>query len=109
MNCSQLEIKAKKSKSKNEYNNLVIKLEKRCKKEFFDNLETRKSKPFWSTSRLYFSPKHAKGDADILLIENDNILLDNRKVANVFNQSQKTLSYLNDQMSRNLTFLMKLT
>ena len=38
MNCAQLEIKA---------NNLVVKLKKRCKKGFFDNLETRnKSKPF---------------------------------------------------------------
>ena len=47
MNCSQLEIKAMKPKSKNEYNNLVVKLKKRCKKGFFDNLETRnKSKPF---------------------------------------------------------------
>ena len=101
MNCAQLEIKA---------NNLVVKLKKRCKKGFFDNLETRnKSKPFWSTSKPYFSNKHAKGDADILLIENNNILLDNRKVANVFNQSLKSLTYLNDQMSRNLTFLIKLT
>ena len=38
MNCAQLEIKA---------NNLVVKLKKRCKKRFFDNLETRnKFKPF---------------------------------------------------------------
>ena len=41
------------------------------------------------------------------------ILLDNRKVANVFSsyfQSiLETLTYLNDQTSRNLTFLMKLT
>ena len=36
INCSQLEIKAKKPKSKNEYNNLVVKLKKRCKKGFFD-------------------------------------------------------------------------
>ena len=86
MNCSQLEIKAMKPKSKNEYNNLAVKLKKRCKKGFFDNLEKRnKSKPFWSTSKPYFSNKHANGDADILLIENNNILLDNRKVANVFN------------------------
>ena len=28
--------------------NVFIKLSKRCKKEFFDNLETKnKSKPFW--------------------------------------------------------------
>ena len=47
MSCSQLEIKAKKPKSKHEYNNLVVKLKKHCKKGFFDNLETRnKSKPF---------------------------------------------------------------
>ena len=47
MNCFQLEIKAKKSKSKNENNHLVVKLKKPWKKGFFDNLETRnKSKPF---------------------------------------------------------------
>ena len=47
MNCFQLEIKAKKPKSKNENNHLVVKLKKPCKKGFFDNLETRnKSKPF---------------------------------------------------------------
>ena len=66
----------------------------------------------------YFSNKHAKGDADVLLIENNKILLDNCKVASIlqcnyyliiiFNQSLKTLTYLIDQMSRNLTFLMKL-
>ena len=27
-----------------------------------------------------------KGDVDILLIENNNILLDNRKIADVFNE-----------------------
>ena len=66
--CSQLKIKAMKTKSKNdviEYkklHNLVVKLKKRCKKRFFDNLEIKnKSKLFWSTSKLYFSNKHAKG------------------------------------------------
>ena len=109
MKCTQLKIKAMKPKSKNdviEYkkqHNLVVKLKKRCKKGFFDNLETKnKSKPFWSTSKPYFSNEHAKGYADILLIENNKILLDNRKVANVFNQSLKPLTYLNGQMNRNL-------
>ena len=75
-----------KSKSKNdviEYKkqyNLVLKLKKCCKKGFFDKLETKNnSKPFWSTSKPIFSNKHAKGDTNILLIENDKILLDNRK------------------------------
>ena len=53
MKCSQLKIKAMKPKSKNdviEYkkqHNLVVKLKKRYKNVFFDNLETKnKSKPF---------------------------------------------------------------
>ena len=116
MKCSQLKIKAMKPKSKNdviEYKkqrNLVVKLKKRCKKGFSDNLETKnKSKPFWSTTKSSFSNEHTKGDAGILLTENNKILLDNHKVANVFHQSLKTLTYLNGRMSRNLTFLMKLT
>ena len=90
MKCSQLKIKAMKSKSKNDVSeykkqhNIVIKLEKRCKKGFFNNLETNNiSKPFWSTSKSYFFNKHAKGDVDILFI---SLLLDNSKVANVFNE-----------------------
>ena len=82
-----------KSKSKNDIiehtkqHNLVLTLKKRCKKGFFDNFETKKnSKPFWSTSKPNFSNKHAMGDADIFLIKNDTILLDNRKIANVFNE-----------------------
>ena len=62
-----------------------VKLNKHCKKEFFDNLQTKNnSKPFWSTCKLCFSNKHAKGDVDILLIENNKILLDNCKVAKSF-------------------------
>ena len=54
MKSSQLKFKAMKSKSKKdviEYkkqHNLVVKLKKRFKKGFFDNLETKSnSKPFW--------------------------------------------------------------
>ena len=93
MKSSQLKFKAMKSKSKKdviEYkkqHNLVVKLKKRFKKGFFDNLETKSnSKPFWWTSKPYFSNKHAKGDADILLIENNKVLLDSCKIANVFNE-----------------------
>ena len=105
--CSQLKIKIMKLKSKNdvfEYkkqHNLNVKVKKHCEKRFFDNLETKnKSKPFWSTSKPYFFNKHSKGDADILLIEKSKVFLDNRKVANVFSQSQKTLTYFYGQMSR---------
>ena len=93
MKCSQLTIKAMKSKSKNDIikykkqRNVVLKLKKCCKKGFFNNLERKNnSKPFWSTSTQYFSNKHAKGDADILLIEIKKVLLDNCKIVNVFNE-----------------------
>ena len=92
MKCSQLKIGVLKSKSKNyviEYkkqHNLVVKLKKRCKKEFFDNLETKNnSKRFWSTAKPHFSNKHGKGEADILFIENNEILLDNNE-ANIINE-----------------------
>ena len=91
--CSQLKIKAMKSKSENyiiEYkkqHNLVLKLKMRCKKGFFDNLETKNNfKPFSFTSKPYFSNEHAKGDAHILPIENNKTLLDNCKISNVFHE-----------------------
>ena len=57
-----------------------------CKKDFSTILKQKgNSEPFWSSSKPYFSSKHAKGDVDILLFENSKILLDNCKIANVFN------------------------
>ena len=45
----------------------VVKLNKNCKKEFFDNLEIKNnSKSFWYKCQPYFSNKHSKGDSDIL-------------------------------------------
>ena len=93
MKPSQLKNKAMKSKSKN---NVIDnkkqgnkdELNKRCKQKFFDNLETKNnSKSFCSKCNPYFSNKHAKDDVIVLLIENNKILLDNRKVANVYFQS----------------------
>ena len=66
--------------------NLVVKLNKNCKKEFFDNLGTKNnSKSFLDKCKPFFSNKHFKGDSDILLIENDELLIKNKKVADVFN------------------------
>ena len=92
MKRSQLKNKANKTKSVEDLikykkqRNLVVKLNKNCKKEFFDNLETKgNSKSFWNKCKPYFSNKHSKGDSDILLIEKDELLLKNKKVADVFN------------------------
>ena len=65
---------------------LVVKLNKNCKKELFDNLEIKnKSKSFWDKCQPYFSNHHCKSDSNILLIGKDELLLKNRKVADVFN------------------------
>ena len=93
---------------------MAVKLNKRFKKEIFDNPETKSNcKPFWSTYGPYFSNKHAKGDADILLPENGKfyLIIAQWQMFSViiFDQLLKTLTYLNDKMSHNLTFLMKLT
>ena len=65
MKRSQLKNKANKTKSIDnliKYKkqcNLVVKLNKNCKKEFFDNLEIKNnSKSFWDNSKSYFSHKH---------------------------------------------------
>ena len=90
MKRSKLRNKANKTKSvddllKNKKQcNLVVKLNKNCKKEFFDNLEIKNnSKSFWNKCKPYFSNK--QGDSDILLIENNELLLKNKKVADVSN------------------------
>ena len=92
MKCSQLKNEANKTKSSDDLikykkqRSLVFKLNKNCKKEFFDNLEIKNnSKPFWVKCKPYFSNKHSKGDSHTLLIVNDELLLKNKKVADVFN------------------------
>ena len=46
--------------------NLVVKLNKNFKKDFFDNLEIKNnSKSFWDNFIPHFSNKHCKGDSDI--------------------------------------------
>ena len=64
---------------------MVGKLNK-YKKEYFENLNVAtNSKPFWDKCKPYFSNKHAKGDSNIMLIEKDEILLKNKKIADVLN------------------------
>ena len=87
MKHSQLKNKANKTKSVDDLikykkqRNLVVKLNKNCQKEFFDNLETKNnSKSFWNKCKPHFSNKHSKGISDIMLIEKDELLLKNKKV-----------------------------
>ena len=64
--------------------NLVVKLNKKNKKEYFENLNVpTTSKPFWDKHKSYFSNKHTKGDSNIVLIKKEDILLMNKKIADV--------------------------
>ena len=79
--------------------NLVGKLNK-YKKEYFENLNVAtNSKPFWDKCKPYFSNKHAKGDSNIMLIEKDEILLKNKKIADVFNSYFDLVKYSLDLFS----------
>ena len=62
--------------------NLVVKLNKKHKKQYFENLSVATNpKPFWDKRKPYFSNKHAR----VTLIEKDEILLKNKKIADVLN------------------------
>ena len=52
----------------------VFKLKKCCKKDFLTILKQKITlNRFWSTSKPYFSYKHVKGGADILLIKSKDV------------------------------------
>ena len=62
--------------------NLVVRLNKERRIEYFENLETSKnSKPFWNKCKPYFSNKHAHGESKIILIEKGNVILNSNEVA----------------------------
>ena len=65
---------------------MVVKLYKKHKKEYFENLNIATNpKPFGDKCKPYFLNKHAKCDSNIMLIEKDEILLKNKKIADVLN------------------------
>ena len=68
--------------------NLVVKINHKCKREYFDKLNVKTTtKPFWKTCKPYFSNKHSHGGSKITLIENDRIISENNKIAKTFNTS----------------------
>ena len=66
--------------------NLVVKINKEHKKEYFENVNVAtNSKRFWDKCKPYISNKHAKSESNIILIEKDQILIKNKKIADVLN------------------------
>ena len=91
MKRSQLKNKANKAKQLEditkykEQRNLVDKLNRESKTQYFDNIQTSKnSKPFWDKCKPYFSNKQARGDSKIILIEKENIITNKIEVENLW-------------------------
>ena len=75
MKCSKLKNKANRTKLQEDIakykkqRNLLAKLNRDSKLNYFDNIETSKnSKSFWNECKPYCSSKHAHGDSKIILI-----------------------------------------
>ena len=87
MKRSKLKSKANRTKPREDISdykkprNLVVRLSKERKIEYFENLETSKnSKPFWNKCKPYFSNKHAHGESKTILIEKGKITLISNEV-----------------------------
>ena len=87
MKRSELKSKANRTKQPKDISdykkqrNLVVRLNKERRIEYFENLETSKnSKPFWNKCKPYFSNKHAHGESKIILIEKENVTLTSNEV-----------------------------
>ena len=92
MKRSRLKNKAKKAREAvdifnyKKQRNLVVKMNNKCKREYFDKLNLKAAtKPFWKTCKPCFSNKHSHGGSQITLIENDRIVSENHKIARTFN------------------------
>ena len=60
-------------------------LNKDAKLEYFSKYESDDNKPFWVRCKPYFTNKHSKADTDIMLSENGELILKNKKIANTCN------------------------
>ena len=64
----------------------VTKLNKHFKKQYFEIIKNNTdSKNIWNKCKPYFSNRYNNGDSTILPIENEEMINESPKVANVFN------------------------
>ena len=59
--------------------NLVAKLNREPKTQYFDNIQTYKNS-FWNKSKPYFSSKHAHGVSKIILIKKERIIANKNEI-----------------------------
>ena len=68
------------------HRNYVVVLNQTSKYNYFDNLDVSKGiKPFWKSCKSFFSYNRSREDTSIILIEKNELILNNRKLATTFN------------------------
>ena len=66
--------------------NLVVSLNKKAKRDFFSSIKIKKdAKSFWHACKPFMASKPINNKETIMLIENDVVLTEDNKVADVFN------------------------
>ena len=68
--------------------NECVKLTKKVKREYFANLNMnciKDNRTFWKTIKVNFTNKNDNNTKKIILVENDDIISDNSKVAEIMN------------------------
>ena len=104
MKRSQLKTKANRTKQLEnitkykKQENLVVKLNRESKTQYFDNIQTSKnSNPFWYKCKPYFLNKHTHTDSKIILSEKENIIANKNEVI-----QKETLLVNNDEITKTL-------
>ena len=68
--------------------NYVVNLNNKAKRSFFNNVipQDTKSKNFWEACKPLFSTNSYTGEERILIVEDNNIITNNRNTATIFNE-----------------------
>ena len=72
--------------------NFVVNLNKKEKRIYFNSLSVHDSKPFWKRCKKYFSNKGIKTSGNIILLDEDNLVLNEKQVAKNFNEHFQTIT-----------------
>ena len=76
--------------------NVVVRLNKDRRNEYFENFETSKnSKPLWNKFKPYFANKNTQREYKIILIKKENIILNSNEVV-----ENKKLIVDNDEIGK---------
>ena len=71
--------------------NFVVNINKEAKLKYFSKRESNDNKTFSINCKPYFTYKHSKADADVMLSDDGELILKITKIANTFNDHFKSI------------------